>query len=73
MWQDALFKLPYKTIQRGHFNIIKYFKSYNIMIYSWRSYVVNPCILGGSVEFLIYHISETTFKTASRGYLDGSH
>jgi hypothetical protein len=28
-------------------------------------------MLGGYIDFLIYHISKTIFKTTSGGYLDG--
>jgi hypothetical protein len=28
-------------------------------------------MLGGSIDFLIGHVSKTTFKTTSAGYLDG--
>jgi hypothetical protein len=28
-------------------------------------------MLGGYIDFLIYHASENTFKTTLEGYLDG--
>jgi hypothetical protein len=58
------------TLHDHHLNIIRRFKGYNITFIVEGVMQSTLDMSGVYMEFLICHLSKTTFKTASGGYLD---
>lgn len=63
---DTMSKQPYKTLW-GHLNIIKYLRAIISCFIVEGAMQSTSDTLGGYVEFLIFHVSKTIFKTILGG------